>query len=96
MSNDSTDYNIALTLYNMFEGTYTSVCLNEKWFWYMFDGAIWKESPKGCDLRNNINNELYFHILDLINKYCDLARKTELDNEKDMYDKKVISLTKLS
>jgi P4 family phage/plasmid primase-like protien len=96
LSNDSTDYNIALTLYNMFEGTYTSVCLNEKWFWYMFDGVIWRESPAGCDLRNNINTDLYFHILDLVKKYCDLSRKTELDNEKDMYDKKVISLTKLS
>jgi P4 family phage/plasmid primase-like protien len=96
LSNDSTDYNIALTLYNMFEGTYTSVCFKEKWFWYMFDGAIWKESPAGCDLRNNINTDLYFHIHDLISKYCEMARKAMDKDEKDMYDNKVTWLIKLS
>jgi hypothetical protein len=62
----------------------------------MFDGAIWKESPKGCDLRNNINTDLYFHIHDLINKYCDMARKATDESFKDMYDKKVTWLIKLS
>jgi P4 family phage/plasmid primase-like protien len=96
LANNSTDYDIALTLHNMFKDKYTSVSLNEKWFWYMFDGNIWRDSPKGCDLRNNINNELYFHILDLVKEFCDKSRKCKTDIEKDLYAKKVETLNKLS
>ena len=96
LTKNSTDYDIARTLYNMFKDKYTSVSLNEKWFWYMFDGNIWRESPKGCDLRNDINKELYFHILDLIKEYCDKARETEDDEVKAVYASKVGTLNKLS
>jgi hypothetical protein len=96
LTKNSTDYDIARTLYNMFKDKYTSVSLNEKWFWYMFDGNIWRESPKGCDLRNNINKELFFHILDLIKEYCDKARETEDDEVKAVYASKVGTLNKLS
>jgi P4 family phage/plasmid primase-like protien len=96
LTKNSTDYDIARTLYNMFKDKYTAVSLNEKWFWYMFDGVIWRESPAGCDLRNNINTDLYFHILDLIKEYCDKAREAEEDEVKAFYASKIGTLNKLS
>jgi hypothetical protein len=94
LTKNSTDYDIALTLYNMFKDKYIWVPLDKKW--YMFDGNIWRESPKACDLRNNINNELFDYITDLIKEYRDKWKEEDNDEVRFTYSKKITNLNKLS